>query len=263
LQVDVGLEQRVLLVTGSTQGIGLAIAELAAKSGARAVFVTGRDRAKGEAAVASLKTLGVEADFLAADLADENAPDRIFSACLDRFGAVELLVNAAALTDRGSVVAGSPALWDSMFAVNARAPFFLMQRFIKHRRERKAPGSAVNILSMNVHGGTTALAVYAASKAALALLTKNAAHSHRFDRIRINGINVGWTDTPAERQMQSVTLGQGEGWLAEAEARAPFGRLLKVDDVARLATFLLSDASSPMTGALVDQEQSVMGPRDQ
>jgi NAD(P)-dependent dehydrogenase (short-subunit alcohol dehydrogenase family) len=84
LQVDVGLEQRVLLVSGSTQGIGLAIAELAAKSGARAVFVTGRDRAKGEAAVASLKTLGVEADFLAADLADENAPDRIFSACLDR-----------------------------------------------------------------------------------------------------------------------------------------------------------------------------------
>ena len=138
----------------------------------------------------------MEADFLAADLVDATAPDRIFSACLDRFGAVDLLVNAAALTDRGSVVAASPALWESLFAVNARAPFFLMQRFIKHRRERKAPGSAVNILSMNVHGGTTALAVYAASKAALALLTKNAAHAHRFDRIRINGINVGWTDTP-------------------------------------------------------------------
>jgi NAD(P)-dependent dehydrogenase (short-subunit alcohol dehydrogenase family) len=260
--VDVRLDQRVLLVTGSTQGIGLATAELAAKSGVRAVFVTGRDPARGAAAVASLTALGVEADFHAAELAKDDAADRVFSACLDRFGAVDFLVNAAALTDRGAVINASPALWDSLFAVNARAPFFLMQRFIRHLRERKAPGSAVNILSMNVHGGTTALAVYAASKAALALLTKNAAHAHRFDRIRINGINVGWTDTPAERQMQAVTLGYGEGWLAAAESKAPFGRLLKVDDIARMAVFLLSEASSPMTGALIDQEQNVMGPRD-
>jgi NAD(P)-dependent dehydrogenase (short-subunit alcohol dehydrogenase family) len=260
--VDVRLDQRVLLLTGSTQGIGLATAQLAAKSGARGIFITGRDQAKGNAAVASLVALGVEADFLAADLGADGAGDRIFTACLERFGAIDLLVNAAALTDRGSVINATPALWDSLFEVNARTPFFLMQRFVKHLRERKAPGSAVNILSMNVHGGAATLAVYAASKAALALLTKNAAQAHRFDRIRFNGINVGWTDTPAERQMQAVTLGHGEGWLADAEARAPFGRLLKPDDIARLATFLLSDASSPMTGALIDQEQNVMGPHD-
>jgi NAD(P)-dependent dehydrogenase (short-subunit alcohol dehydrogenase family) len=260
--VDVRLDQRILLVTGSTQGIGLAIAERAARSGARGVFLTGRDRKKGEASAAALAALGVETGFLAVDLGEDGAPDRVFDACLDRFGEVDHLVNAAALTDRGSVVAASPALWDSLFTVNARTPFFLIQRFIKHRQERKAPGSIVNILSVNVHGGATSLAVYAASKAALALLTKNAAHAHRFDRIRINGINVGWTDTPGERQMQAVTLGHGEGWLAAAEARAPFGRLLKPDDIARLATFLLSDASIPMTGGLIDQEQSAIGPRD-
>ena len=76
---------------------------------------------------------------------------------------------------------------------------------------------------MNAYGGTPDLAIYSASKAALALLTRNAAHAHRFDHIRINGIHLGWVDTPAERQMQSVTLGLGEEWLAKANA-APADR---------------------------------------
>ena len=118
-----------------------------------------------------------------------------------------------------------------------------MQHFVQHLQAPKPPGSAVTILSMNaVHGGATSLSVYSASKAALALLTRNSAQAHRFDRIRINGINVGWTDTPAERQMQAVTLGLGEGWLAAAEAKAPFGRLLAPLKISPAVTFLLSDA---------------------
>jgi len=146
-------------------------------------------------------------------------------------------------------------LWERLYAVNARAPFFLMQRLVDHLRGRGARGSIVNILS--AHGGAPELAVYASTKAALAGLTKNAAHAHRFDRIRVNGINVGWVDTPAERHMQAVTLGKGEGWLANAAAAMPFRRLLTADDVARLALFLLSEASEPMTGALIDQAQFV------
>jgi NAD(P)-dependent dehydrogenase (short-subunit alcohol dehydrogenase family) len=149
-----------------------------------------------------------------------------------------------------------------MFAANAKAPFFLMQRAIADMRARKKPGAIVNILSINVHGGATDLTVYSASKAALALVTKNAAHAHRFDRIRINGINLGWTDTPAERVMHAETLGKGPRWLQEQAEQQPFGRLLSPDDVARLAHFLLSPASEPMTGALIDQEQWAMGPRD-
>jgi NAD(P)-dependent dehydrogenase (short-subunit alcohol dehydrogenase family) len=133
---------------------------------------------------------------------------------------------------------------------------------IRHLKERQAPGSILNILSVNAAGGTPDLAIYAASKAALSLLTRNAAHAHRFDRIRINGINPGWVDTPGERQMQSVTLGLGEGWLAEAAARQPIGRLLLPEDVARLALFLLGDESFPMTGSLVDLEQYVLSVRD-
>ena len=71
----------------------------------------------------------------------------------------------------------------------------------------------------------------------------------------MNGINLGWADTPGEREMQGEILGLGESWLAEAEAGMPFGRLIKPDDVGRLALFFLSDASLPMTAALVDQDQ--------
>lgn len=261
--MDVRLDERIVLVTGATQGVGQAVALEVARSGAAGVMITGRDAARGQATLDRLRQSGVVAAFVAADLADVSAPKMVFSATLAQFGRVDALVNAAGATDRGSLLDATPDLWDRLFAVNARSPFFLMQEFVTHLRDRQSPGSAVNILSINVHGGTPVLAVYAAAKAALALVTKNAAHAHRFDRIRINGINLGWTDTPAERHMQSVTLKKGGGWLAEAAARMPFGRLLNADDVARLATFLLSDASAPMTGALIDQEQSAVGPRDQ
>ena len=205
----------------------------------------------------------MSAHVIAVDLEASSAPDTVIAGTLRRFGRIDALVNAAGSTDRGSVAAATPELWDRLFAVNTRAPFFLMQGLVHHLRERNAPGVVVNILSFNVHGGTPDLAVYASTKAALALLTKNAAYAHRFDRIRVNGINVGWTDTPAERHMQAVTLDQGEGWLDKANAAAPSGRLLSADDVARLALFLLSDASHPMTGSLIDQEQSmVVGVRD-
>jgi NAD(P)-dependent dehydrogenase (short-subunit alcohol dehydrogenase family) len=96
-------------------------------------------------------------------------------------------------------------------------------------------------------------------RGALLTLTKNAAHAHLRDRIRVNGINLGWTDTPAERVMQADTLGKGEGWLQEAAASLPLGRLLQSEEAARLAVFLLSDASAPMTGVILDLEQWVVG----
>jgi NAD(P)-dependent dehydrogenase (short-subunit alcohol dehydrogenase family) len=253
---------RVVIVTGSTQGVGLAIAQAAARAGAEGLILTGRDASKGKSAVADIERSGTPALFVAADLEQSDAPDLIFDAALKRFHHVDGLVNSAALTDRGSLVDADVKFWDRLFAVNARAPFFLMQRLVNHLRERKAPGSIVNILSVHARGGAPELAVYASSKSALAGLTKNTAHAHRFDRIRVNGIILGWVDSPGERQMQAVTLGKGEGWLAKAAASMPFGRLLNPDDVARLSLFLLSAASEPMSGALIDYTQNVFGALD-
>ena len=256
------MQGKAVLVTGAAQGVGREIALHLAKAGAATLILCDRQQERGEAVVAEILALGADSGLIVADLAEADAPAHVFDEAIARFGRIDSLVNAAAVTDRAGVADVSPAGWDRIFAINARAPTFLMQAAIRHLRERRASGTILNILSINAHGGTPELAIYAASKAALSLLTRNAAHAHRFDRIRINGINPGWVDTPAERQMQSVTLGLGEGWLAEANARQPIGRLLLPEDVARLALFLLGDASFPMTGSLVDLEQYVLSVRD-
>ena len=201
------MQGKTVLVTGAAQGVGRQIALDLAKAGAAALILCDRQQERGEAVAAEIRALGTEGGFILADLAEEGAPSRVVAAAIGRFGRIDSLVNAAAVTDRAGVADVSPAAWDKIFAVNARAPAFLMQAVIQHLKQRQAPGSILNILSVNASGGTPELAIYAASKAALSLLTRNAAHAHRFDRIRINGINPGWVDTPAERQMQSVTLG--------------------------------------------------------
>jgi len=256
--MEIRLDDKVVLVTGATQGIGRAIAETLARSAAGGLLISGRDPTRGNAVAAELSRIKPTI-FVAADLADPEAPALLAAECVSRFGRIDGLVNAAGLTDRASFVDASLDDWASLFAVNARAPFFLMQAAIADMIKRKERGAIVNILSINAHCGSPELAVYSATKGALATLTKNAANAHRFDRIRVNGINVGWTDTPAERIMQAETLGNGPGWIDTANAAQPFGRLLTPNDIANLAVFLLSDAAGPMTGAVIDQEQSVIG----
>ncbi|MBA3516857.1 MAG: SDR family oxidoreductase [Rhizobiales bacterium] len=255
----VGLDGRTLIVTGGTQGVGAAIARLAAESGASGIVVAGRNAERGGAVAQSLAPYGCRGVFVEADLAEPDAPGRLVSAAVDAFGKVDGLVNAAADTHRAGLEHATIADWDSLFTVNARAPFFLMQAAVRDMKRRAEPGSIVNILSMNLYCGAPELAVYSATKGALGVLTKNAANAFLTDRIRVNGINVGWVATPAEHVMQSRTLGKGEEWLQRASAGMPLGRLLTIDEVAQLAVFLLSDMSGLMTGVLVDLEQIVVG----
>jgi NAD(P)-dependent dehydrogenase (short-subunit alcohol dehydrogenase family) len=250
---------KVAVVTGSTQGLGEATARLFAKRGAAGIVVTGRNAERGKAVAAALKGLGAKAVFVAADVGKVAGCRKIIAAADKAFGRLDILVNAAALTERGSIWDTSPDLFDRMMAVNVRAPFFLMQEAIKLMEREKAHGSIVNISSVAAHGSLPMLAAYAASKAALNILTRNVAYSVMRRRIRVNALNLGWMDTPAEDATQRRYHSKGKEWLKAAEAKQPFGRLLKPDEVARAIAFLASGESGMMTGAVVDFDQSVIG----
>jgi NAD(P)-dependent dehydrogenase (short-subunit alcohol dehydrogenase family) len=257
--MDIDLGRAILVVTGAAQGIGAEIAALAARSGAGAMLLTDRNAPLGTQMAARLGSPSCEVAFVEADLADAEAAARVVAAAIARFGRIDGLVNAAGITDRASFLDGTPALWDRLFAVNARAPYFLMQGAIADMRGRRAPGAIVNIASVNAHCGAPDLAIYSATKGALVTLTRNAANAHLADRIRVNAINVGWTLTPSEIVMQTETLGHSRAWLDEVARSRPLGRMLEPAEVARLAVFLLSDASGLMTGAILDLEQRVLG----
>jgi NAD(P)-dependent dehydrogenase (short-subunit alcohol dehydrogenase family) len=253
------LDGKVLVVTGATQGLGASIARRAARLGAAAIVVCGRDRERGDAVAAELEALGAEACFVAAELADVASCRAIVPACEERFGRLDGLVNAAGLSSRGTLDDTSPELWDRLFAVNARAPFLLMQQAARLMRQGGRGGSVVNIITMASHGGEPVLTAYAASKGALATLTRNAGYQLQPDRIRVNGLNIGWTATEGEHVVQTGT-GQDAGWLGEADASRPFGRLLRPDDIAPMVTYLLSDAAQMVTGSVIDFDQTVHGP---
>lgn len=253
------LSGKVAIVSGSTQGVGEAVARRIADWGAAGLVITGRNRARGEAVAGALQSRGTPAVFVAADLSDAAAPARIVGACADAFGRVDCLVNAAASTERAGLLDADAAFIDAMFAANLRAPFLLMQAAARLMRSAGQGGSIVNILSMNAHCGTPELAVYSATKGALATLTRNAANTLLRDRIRVNGINLGWADTPGEHVVQEKTSPLGKHWLEEANRTRPFGRLIQVDEIADLVAFLLSAHAGIMTGSLIDYEQWVMG----
>lgn len=254
--MNLGLEAQAVVVTGAASGIGAAIARMLAQEGASGLCLTDRN-GDGLARVAA--DLPVPVECVAVDLTDPAAPAVVARAATARFGRIDGLVNAAGITTRGSFVTGTPEAWDQLFAINARAGFFLMQAAIADMARRGAPGAIVNILSMNAHCGIPELAIYAGSKGAMQTLTRNAAHAHMADRIRVNGINLGWVATEAEHRMQAEVLGRGPGWEKAATAGLPLGRLVTPEECARVAVFLLSDASIPMSGAVIDLEQKVAG----
>jgi NAD(P)-dependent dehydrogenase (short-subunit alcohol dehydrogenase family) len=265
------LEGRIVLVNGGTQGIGAAVARAAAREGA-VVAVTGRRPELGEVLVAELTSsspdgwegpsAGAKAMFVRADLADAEQAKAAVAQVIAAYGRIDCLVNSAGLTSRGSLLDTTPELFDAHIAINLKGPFFAMQAAVADMVARKAPGTIVNIITSSAHGGQPFLAPYVAAKAGLAGLTRNAAHAHRWDRIRINGLNIGWTATEGEDATQRTFHGAGDDWRDKAARELPMGKLGQPDEIADFVVLLLSDRSGVVTGSVIDWDQNVLGGLD-
>jgi NAD(P)-dependent dehydrogenase (short-subunit alcohol dehydrogenase family) len=243
------LEDKVIIVTGSTSGIGRAIAERAVAEGAR-VLIHGIDRAAGAETVAKL---GENAALHIDDLLDPNSATRIVAAATEAFGRIDAVVNNAALVARSTLANTSAAGFDRMMAINVRAPLLLIQAAFAQLRERR--GCVLNIGSVNALSGEATLLDYSISKGALQTLTRNLANAHASDGVRFTHFNVGWVLTEREYAMQ-VAEGQPADWPERVpKVFAPSGRLMKPEDIAAACVYWLSDESRPINGAVVDLEQ--------
>ena len=248
------LSGKVVIVTGGTQGLGEGIALHLAEVGAAGLVICGRGQERGQMVVDALNQSGCPSSYVPADLSKEDDCRKVVQACDERFGRVNGLVNAAGITTRGTLEDTTVALWDNMLDVNTRAPFILMQEAVRVMKRENTHGSIVNILSEASHCGSPPFMAYSASKGALAILTKNVAHGLRFDRIRVNGINMGLADTVGEHAIRKAG-GEPDNWMELAEAKQPFRRLLRPEDIAKLTSYLLSDDAEMMTGSLIDFNQ--------
>lgn len=256
------IDGKIAVVTGGTQGLGAAIARTFATAGAAGIAIVGRGREKGDAVAASITAeTSVPVLMIAADLADIEAVRSVISRADEHFGRVDILVNAAGLTDRGNLLNTSPELFDRMFAVNVKAPFFLMQDAVKVMEREGIEGRIVNIGSTSSRAGQPFLAPYSASKGALASLTRNAGYALMRNRIHVNQLDIGWMASDHERQIQLQESGDPD-WEAKAREALPFGRLLDPAEVARAVLWMASDDSGMMTGAVIQFDQSVWGGYD-
>jgi NAD(P)-dependent dehydrogenase (short-subunit alcohol dehydrogenase family) len=251
---------KVALVTGSTKGIGEGIARRLASEGAR-VTICGRNEVAGARLVVELG--GPErALFVAADLGREADCRAVVDLTVEQWGRLDVLVNNAASVKRGNLENTTADEFDAMMALNLRAPFLLMQQALptfKRQFEREqAGGVVVNICSVNATIGAPQLMAYSASKGGLLTLSRNLANALGEWRIRVHALNVGWTLSDGEREVQ-LAEGAPPDWEERAGATRPWGRLMIPEDIAAVVAFLASDEARVFSGEAMDLEQYPLG----
>jgi len=244
------LAGKIILITGSTTGIGATMARMFAREGAK-IVLHGRDPARGGALAAEL---GVErAVFHQGDLAEPECPSRLVQAALGAFGRLDAVVNNAALTTRAHLADTDAAFFDTIMAVNLRAPLLLIRAAADALADTH--GAVLNIGSILAHCGQSNLVAYSVSKGGLMTLTRNLADTLAPRRVRVNQLNVGWTLTENEFAVKRAD-GLPDNWPDTLPPSVvPSGRLLLPDDIARAAIYWVGDESRPITGTVADCEQ--------
>jgi NAD(P)-dependent dehydrogenase (short-subunit alcohol dehydrogenase family) len=243
------LKDKVILVTGSTTGIGEAIARRVVAEGAR-VVVHGRDEARGQAMVAQWPERAVLA---LADLADPAAAPQLVETAVRAFGRLDAVVNNAASVARSNLETTDAAFFDKIMAVNVRAPLLIIRAAVPHLKQSK--GCVLNIGSINAYSGEANLLAYSVSKGGLMTLSRNLADALAYDGVRVIHFNVGWVLTPNEYK-QKIADGLPKNWPEQLDSQfAPSGRLLAPEDIAAAAVYWLSDESRPISGSVLELEQ--------
>ena len=246
-----GLAGKAILVTGSSTGIGFAMAERLVADGAK-LLIHGRDQAEVDAAC---RQLGAAAQGATGDLADPATAQAIVDATVKAFGRIDGLVNNAGIYPRGVLGETTAAFFDHMFAINTRAPLLCAEAAIRAFRLQKSAGAIVTVGSINAYCGLSNLTVYSMSKGALMTMTRNLANTLGPEHIRVNQLNVGWTFTASEDATQQRE-GRKPGWQNEVPLRnAPTGRIMQPEEVAAHTAFWLSEESAPVSGQIYEVEQ--------
>jgi NAD(P)-dependent dehydrogenase (short-subunit alcohol dehydrogenase family) len=236
------LTGKTALVTGATSGIGKATALALAAAGAT-VAVSGRDKDKGQAVVDAITAAGGSATFVAADLIDAAAAMDLAARATEALrGRVDILVNNAGIFPFGPTASIDEATVDAVYALNVKAPWFLVAALAPAMAERGS-GAIVNVTTMVADFGADAMGLYGSTKAALTLLTKSWAAEFGPNGVRVNAISPGPTRTEGTAAMGNA--------LDQLASLAPAGRPASPEEIAAGIVFLASDEASFVHGAVL------------
>jgi NAD(P)-dependent dehydrogenase (short-subunit alcohol dehydrogenase family) len=238
---------KVAIVTGASSGIGRATAVAMAESGA-SVAAVARDAAALESTIAECAHHGTAAIAVATDVTSASGPDDIVQATVSRFGAIDIVINAAGIIAMGATDATDDATWDRVMDVNVRAPFRLMRAAFPYLQQRR--GTVVNVSSVNGQRVFPNLAAYNTSKAALDQLTRCAAIDWAAHGVRVNAVNPGVTVTNLHRR-SGMAEDAYAAFLARSKETHPLGRPGQASEVAALILFLASEQAGWLTGETI------------
>jgi len=236
---------KAVLITGAGVGIGRAAAVQFAKAGAK-VAVNSVTAANGEETVRLVRAAGAQGVYIQGDVSRDADARRMVDETIKAFGRIDVLVNNAGIVLPGRVDNTTEDDWDRTMAVNLKGPF-LVSKYAIPAMKNVGGGVIVNTASVVATKGVKDRAAYTASKGGLWALTKAMAADYLADKIRVNCVCPGTTDTPSlARRIQAFA--DPEKARADFIARQPMGRLAQAHEIAPLVVFLASDESVFVTG---------------